>query len=206
MPTLTRCHRTGLRGHAGRGRGVTSPAVRPGWAQASRRSGSIRRPFIGDRSRTIPPSDVPWPARLWPPLRTASSRPVSAARSTVRETSAASAARTTTSGRGRSAAVVDLARPRRSASSPGTTIVPLERVAAKAASVVGADDGGRRSGDGVGRAKEARAAGFHGWSPCAVLSNEGRWRPTWDRPRVGQPTTGRQADVAVATARSGSDR
>ena len=38
---------------------VYSPAVRPGCAQASRRSGSMWRPFIAPRSRTIPPSFVP---------------------------------------------------------------------------------------------------------------------------------------------------
>ena len=36
------------------------------------------------RSRTMPPSVVLWPAPLWPPLRTASSRPVSRASATTR--------------------------------------------------------------------------------------------------------------------------
>ena len=35
---------------------VYSPARRPGWAQARRRSGSMCRPFIAPRSRTMPPS------------------------------------------------------------------------------------------------------------------------------------------------------
>ena len=37
---------------------VYSPAVRPGWAQATRRSASMWRPFIRLRSRTMPPSTV----------------------------------------------------------------------------------------------------------------------------------------------------
>ncbi len=40
-----------------------------------------------------------WPATLWPPLRTASSSPVSRASETTRETSLASAGRTMTAGR-----------------------------------------------------------------------------------------------------------
>ena len=78
---------------------VYSSARRPGWAQASRRSGSMWRPFIAPRSRTIPPSDVLWPARLWLPPRTASSRPVSRAKTTVRATSPALAAWTISAGR-----------------------------------------------------------------------------------------------------------
>ena len=77
---------------------VYSPAVRPGCAQASRRSGSMWRPFIPLRSRTIPPSVVPWPARLWLPPRTASSRPASRANTTVRATSAALTALTMSDG------------------------------------------------------------------------------------------------------------
>ena len=38
----------------------------------------------------MPPSDVPCPARLWPPLRTASSTPLSRATVTTRATSDAS--------------------------------------------------------------------------------------------------------------------
>ena len=59
-------------------------------------------PLIADRSRMIPPSDVPCPARLWPLLRTASWAPFSRARSTTRATSAASVARTIAAGDGRS--------------------------------------------------------------------------------------------------------
>jgi len=71
----------------------------PACAQAVRPPGSISTAFISERSRTIPPSEVPNPARLWPPLRTASSAPVSRARLTVRETSDASATRTIAAGR-----------------------------------------------------------------------------------------------------------
>ena len=38
---------------------------------------------VRDRSRTIPPSVVLWPAVLWPPLRTASSSPASRAMVTI---------------------------------------------------------------------------------------------------------------------------
>ena len=78
---------------------VYSPAVRPVSAQAVRLSASISSPRIADRSSTIPPSETPWPAGLWPPLRTASSDPVSRASETTRATSAASAARTIMPGR-----------------------------------------------------------------------------------------------------------
>ena len=47
----------------------------------------------------MPPSDVPWPARLWLPPRTASSRPVSRANTMVRATSPALAAWTMSTGR-----------------------------------------------------------------------------------------------------------
>ena len=54
---------------------------------------------MAERSSTIPPSEALWPAGLWPPLRTASSVPVSRASVMTRETSAASAARTIMAGR-----------------------------------------------------------------------------------------------------------
>ena len=47
----------------------------------------------------MPPSETPWPAALWPPLRTASSRPVSRAMAITRAMSSASAARMITAGR-----------------------------------------------------------------------------------------------------------
>ena len=59
---------------------VTSRAVRPVSAHAVRCSGSISMAFMSRRSITIPPSVTPWPRPLWPPLRTASSMPVSRAR------------------------------------------------------------------------------------------------------------------------------
>ena len=48
---------------------------------------------------TRPPSTVPYPARLWPPLRTASSSPPSRAALTTAATSSAPATRATASGR-----------------------------------------------------------------------------------------------------------
>ena len=72
------------------------PGLRPGRPCLGRRSPAL---FICERSRTIPPSDTPCPARLWPPLRTASSRPVSRASETTAATSAASVGRTIAAGR-----------------------------------------------------------------------------------------------------------
>ena len=83
---------------------VNSIAVRPGCAQAIRASGSMCRPRMSARSRTMPPSTVPWPARLWPPPRTASSSSLSRAKQIVLETSRASAARTIARGRASTAA------------------------------------------------------------------------------------------------------
>ena len=83
---------------------VNSIAVRPGCAQAIRASGSMCRPRMSARSRTMPPSTVPWPARLWPPPRTASSSSLSRAKQIVFETSRASAARTIARGRTSTAA------------------------------------------------------------------------------------------------------
>ena len=47
----------------------------------------------------MPPSETPWPAVLWPPLRTASSNPSSRANETTVETSDASATRAIAAGR-----------------------------------------------------------------------------------------------------------
>ena len=76
-----------------------SAAVRPVSAQAVRPSTSMSSAFMSRRSRTMPPSVVLWPAPLWPPLRTASSRPVSRASAIDAATSSASATRTMTAGR-----------------------------------------------------------------------------------------------------------
>lgn len=76
-----------------------SPAVRPVSAQAVPPSTSISSAFIAERSRTMPPSEPLCPALLWPPLRTASSLPASAASLTTRETSSASTGRTMADGR-----------------------------------------------------------------------------------------------------------
>jgi hypothetical protein len=54
---------------------------------------------MADRSSRIPPEVVLWPAVLWPPLRTASSSPVSRARSTTWATPVAPVGRTMTAGR-----------------------------------------------------------------------------------------------------------
>jgi hypothetical protein len=51
-------------------------------------SGSTRIPFIADRSMTMPPSHSDWPGKLWPPLRTATGRPVRFALSSAAATSA----------------------------------------------------------------------------------------------------------------------
>ena len=54
---------------------------------------------MADRSSTIPPSLVLCPALLWPPLRTASSSPLSPAMVTTPATPAASTGRTMAPGR-----------------------------------------------------------------------------------------------------------
>ena len=81
------------------GGGVLAARSGPVSAQAVRRSGSISSARIAERSSTIPPSETPWPAGLWPPPRTASSSPLSRASAMTRATSAASAARTIMAGR-----------------------------------------------------------------------------------------------------------
>jgi len=75
------------------------PAVRPVWAQAVRRCGSMSRALRSARSSRMPPSVLLWPTVLWPPLRTASSSPPSRARLTTWATPAASTGRTITAGR-----------------------------------------------------------------------------------------------------------
>ena len=62
------------RGRARRPRRCTRRRSGPVSAQAVRRSASISSARSAERSSTMPPSETPWPAGLWPPLRTASSR------------------------------------------------------------------------------------------------------------------------------------
>ena len=69
-------------------------AVIPVCAHAVRPATSMSIARMSERSSTTPPSVVPWPAPLWPPLRTASSTPVSRARLTTRATSRSSTTRT----------------------------------------------------------------------------------------------------------------
>ena len=54
----------------------TSPQVQPPSTRTVRAAGSTRMPFIRDRSMTRPSSQVPRPAPLCPPPRTASVRPL----------------------------------------------------------------------------------------------------------------------------------
>ena len=78
---------------------VYSAAASPVSAHAVRPSTSMFSARMSPRSRTMPPSEVLCPAPLWPPLRTASSSPVSRARAMTRATSSVFATRTTTAGR-----------------------------------------------------------------------------------------------------------
>ena len=73
---------------------LTSASVAPGWTRTIRRRGSTPTARSAPRSRTIPPSTVPWPATLWPPPRTASRSPCSRARATAGPMSPISLART----------------------------------------------------------------------------------------------------------------
>ena len=56
-------------------------------AQAVRPTGSISSERSAATSMTMPPSETPWPAGLWPPPRTAISDPVSRAVAMSRATS-----------------------------------------------------------------------------------------------------------------------
>ncbi len=51
---------------------ANSPELTPVCTRAVRVAGSISIPFMADRSTTTAPSGKLWPARLCPPLRTAS--------------------------------------------------------------------------------------------------------------------------------------
>ena len=111
---------------------VTSPAVRPAPVHAVRASWSISSSLSSVRSSTIPPSLTPWPAAPCPPLRTASSIPVSRASPTTCATSAASAGRTTTAGR-RSWSGEKSARAESYSGSSGPITCPLTVVRSSAA-------------------------------------------------------------------------
>ena len=82
----SRCRRSRSRGRARPRRSCRprrSARCRP---RRSSPSSSISRPSRSRTSSTMPPSTVPWAAPLWPPERTASSRPCSRARAmTVRD-------------------------------------------------------------------------------------------------------------------------
>ena len=66
---------------------MTSIAVSPAPAQAVRPATSMSSAFSSRRSITTPPSVEQWPAPLWPPLRTAISRPSSRAAAIAAATS-----------------------------------------------------------------------------------------------------------------------
>lgn len=75
------------------------PQVTPPWARAVRAPRSTHTPFMGDRSITMPPSQVPLPAALCAPPRTAVSRWCSRAKFTAATTSVAPVQRATSAGR-----------------------------------------------------------------------------------------------------------
>ena len=77
---------------------VSSPAVRPVCAQTVPASRSKSAAFMSCRSSTMPPSVTLWPAPEWPPLRTASSSPLSLAVAMTCTTSSVSATRTIAAG------------------------------------------------------------------------------------------------------------
>ena len=66
--------------------------------RAMRRLRSIVIAFIGERSISMPPSVVLCPAKLWPPLRTATARSCSRAKVMAAMTSVASMQRTIRAG------------------------------------------------------------------------------------------------------------
>ena len=96
----SRCRRTRSPGRGRRGgRGVLAggqPGLGPGGAAFGVDVERLHVPRGRARCRR---RTTPWPAALWPPLRTASSRPVSRANVTTRATSSASATRTMAAGR-----------------------------------------------------------------------------------------------------------
>ena len=88
----------------------TSPQVQPPPTRAVRASGSTSMSRISERSITSPSSQVPSPAPLWPPPRTASGRSWSRAKPMAAATSSAVAHRAINAGRLVDHCVVDLAR------------------------------------------------------------------------------------------------
>ena len=75
-----------------------SAHVAPAWTRATRASASTSTVRIGERSTTTPSSHVESPARLCPPLRTASSSPLSRAKRIAATTSAVVLQRAMTAG------------------------------------------------------------------------------------------------------------
>jgi hypothetical protein len=88
--------------------GVASPCACVSWSTSAQTAppptvarriwGSTRTPFIGERSITIPPSQVEKPAMLWLPPRTAIVRLLLRAKPTAAITSVVPAQGTTTAG------------------------------------------------------------------------------------------------------------
>jgi hypothetical protein len=81
------------------GGGIELPHVAPPWARAVRLAGSTVTSFISERSITIPPSQVPLPAALCPPPRTATGTPCSRPNATATVTSSRLVQGATTAGR-----------------------------------------------------------------------------------------------------------
>ena len=77
----------------------SSPISTPACARTVCASGSTRMPFIGPRSMTTPPSQTDSPGKLWPPPRTAVSRPVRRANLSAEMTSATPAQRAISAGK-----------------------------------------------------------------------------------------------------------
>ena len=75
-----------------------SPQVAPASARTVRASGSTRIERIGERSITMPSSQVEWPGAEWPPPRTATGSDVSRAKRTAAITSAGPAQRAISAG------------------------------------------------------------------------------------------------------------
>ena len=76
----------------------SSPSRTPACTRAVRCSGSTRTPFIGERSIINASSATESPGKEWPPLRTATGRPLSRPNFTAAITSATPAQRTITAG------------------------------------------------------------------------------------------------------------
>ena len=129
----------------------TSPHVQPPPTRTVRACGSTSMSFSSERSMTTPSSHVPRPAPLWPPPRTARSRPCSRAKPTAFATSSAPAQRAISAGALVDHRVVDLAR-----------LVVV--------GVVGADQTALEP-------RELPARGLGGCRDCAHVSSFSRCRP-----------------------------